>query len=362
MVVCPPVLFCVVYVFNSAMFRPNIEPTLSIYSVVEEFTKLATQVNVTDLELELNFTSCTKGFLKKAIKKYVYSFDPNIPLFLTSNFKEWTDYARMKTSSEPFGFKNHEDVVERVLKLLPEANKTTPIGLTDHGDCKRCILVASSGVSTGKGLGKLIDKYDVVIRMNNAPVKKYEKDVGSKTTFRLVYPESAFRTSSSYDKNSVLVFVPYKLDDYLWLEAVIKGDDPIKKGLKFWKKSATSLNKPADKIQILNPYLGHEVANYHMKTKKRPSTGAMAVVMALHYCDHLHITGYGYHPNVTIHYYEKSKGIPRDGAHSWFNENRYIMKLLYCGVIEKDLTGLYEAEVRIRGSELFNCSEPLSTE
>ena len=52
--------------------------------------------------------------------------------------------------------------------------------------CKQCALVTSSGHLSGKGAGKEIDNSECVIRMNAAPTLKYEKDVGSRTTFRVV--------------------------------------------------------------------------------------------------------------------------------------------------------------------------------
>ncbi len=48
-----------------------------------------------------------------------------------------------------------------------------------------CAIVASSKALKGKHLGMKIDSNEVVMRMNGAPTKGYEKDVGSKTTFRV---------------------------------------------------------------------------------------------------------------------------------------------------------------------------------
>lgn len=50
--------------------------------------------------------------------------------------------------------------------------------------CGSCALVSSSGHLLGSGAGKDIDAHDCVIRMNNAPVRGYEKDVGIRTTIR----------------------------------------------------------------------------------------------------------------------------------------------------------------------------------
>lgn len=52
--------------------------------------------------------------------------------------------------------------------------------------CSQCALVSSSGQMLGAGVGEEIDKIECVIRMNNAPTGGYEKDVGSRTSVRVV--------------------------------------------------------------------------------------------------------------------------------------------------------------------------------
>lgn len=52
--------------------------------------------------------------------------------------------------------------------------------------CSHCALVSSSGQMLGAGMGEEIDKTECVIRMNNAPTAGYEKDVGSRTSIRVV--------------------------------------------------------------------------------------------------------------------------------------------------------------------------------
>ena len=52
--------------------------------------------------------------------------------------------------------------------------------------CKKCAIVSSSGQLLGRGAGKEIDKNECVIRMNDAPTKGFEKDVGTRTTARVI--------------------------------------------------------------------------------------------------------------------------------------------------------------------------------
>ena len=52
--------------------------------------------------------------------------------------------------------------------------------------CNACALVSSSGMLLGSNAGSQIDSADCVFRLNSAPTLGFEKDVGSKTTVRVI--------------------------------------------------------------------------------------------------------------------------------------------------------------------------------
>ncbi|XP_072043209.1 alpha-N-acetylgalactosaminide alpha-2,6-sialyltransferase 5-like [Amphiura filiformis] len=52
--------------------------------------------------------------------------------------------------------------------------------------CGQCTLVSSSGQLLNQSAGHEIDKAECVIRMNSAPIRNYENDVGSRTTVRVI--------------------------------------------------------------------------------------------------------------------------------------------------------------------------------
>lgn len=59
-------------------------------------------------------------------------------------------------------------------------------------------------------------------RLNNAPIHGYEQDVGSKTTMRLFYPESAhFNPRKENNPDTLLVLVPFKPMDFQWMETIL---------------------------------------------------------------------------------------------------------------------------------------------
>jgi len=51
---------------------------------------------------------------------------------------------------------------------------------------KSCALVGNSGILKRTQFGQSIDKHEAVMRVNQAPVKGYEKYVGSKVTYRML--------------------------------------------------------------------------------------------------------------------------------------------------------------------------------
>ncbi|XP_070447931.1 alpha-N-acetylgalactosaminide alpha-2,6-sialyltransferase 3 isoform X3 [Equus przewalskii] len=53
-------------------------------------------------------------------------------------------------------------------------------------DCDLCAIVSNSGQMVGQKVGNEIDQCSCIWRMNNAPTKGYEEDVGRMTTIRVV--------------------------------------------------------------------------------------------------------------------------------------------------------------------------------
>lgn len=59
--------------------------------------------------------------------------------------------------------------------------------------------------------------FTVLSRMNKARTSGYERDVGSRTTHHIIYPESAI----DLDNTTSLVFFPFKTLDLQWLPGAI---------------------------------------------------------------------------------------------------------------------------------------------
>lgn len=58
-------------------------------------------------------------------------------------------------------------------------------------------------------------------RLNEAPVSGYSRDVGTKTTLRITYPEGAIQKPERYEKDSLFVFSAFKPLDFKWLRQMV---------------------------------------------------------------------------------------------------------------------------------------------
>lgn len=172
--------------------------------------------------------------------------------------------------SPPLGLQGTEEHLALALASLPQPG--LPPSLRREGSCRRCVVVGSGGVLYGSHLGSHIDQYDVIIRytcqsqtdkcertsywcadsipkqpnvnkvkgkgrkkiiffidyifisvtrLNNAPVPGFERDAGSRTTIRLIYPEGAPHSANEYQKTTMVALVVFKSLDLDWLTSVI---------------------------------------------------------------------------------------------------------------------------------------------
>lgn len=66
------------------------------------------------------------------------------------------------------------------------------------------------------------------IRLNDAPVRGYEDDVGNKTTMRFFYPESAsYNPELHNEPGTLMVLVPFKQQDLRWLKEILYNEKRV---------------------------------------------------------------------------------------------------------------------------------------
>ncbi|XP_072430609.1 ST3 beta-galactoside alpha-2,3-sialyltransferase 3a isoform X2 [Chiloscyllium punctatum] len=287
---------------------------------------------------------CRKGFASAQMTAIFPKFSKPAPMFLDNTYRRW---SKLKDFVPPFGIKGQESVIQKILGITKHYTLTSYL---DSLTCKRCIIMGNGGIVANKSLGSRIDEYDVVIRLNEAPVKGFEKDVGAKTTLRITYPEGAIQKPARYEKDSLFVFAGFKPQDFKWLKYIVYKEK-VSPSDGFWKSVATVVPKEPKEIRILNPYfireaaftfIGLPVNNGMMGRGNIPTLGTVAITMALHNCDEVAVAGFGYDmnaPNAPLHYYEnvKMSAIKESWTHNIGKEKEFLRKLVK-GQVITDLT------------------------
>ncbi|XP_074544376.1 ST3 beta-galactoside alpha-2,3-sialyltransferase 3b isoform X1 [Halichoeres trimaculatus] len=288
--------------------------------------------------------ACKPGYAAAKMTTIYPKFIKPAPLFLDRNFKR---LAKVSNHLPPFGFKTQERVIDSILTI------TKNYGLGEELDslpCKRCVIVGNGGILFNKSLGSRIDEYDVVVRLNEAPIGSYSKDVGTKTTLRITYPEGAIQKPENYEKDSLFVFSAFKPPDFKWLKHMV-FKEKLRGVEGFWKSVAHTVPREPTEFRILNPYFIQEAAfqfiglpfnNGVMGKGNIPTLGTVAITMALHNCDEVAVAGFGYDmntPHAPLHYYEtvKMSAIKESWTHNISKEKEFLRKLVKANVIS-DLT------------------------
>lgn len=69
--------------------------------------------------------------------------------------------------------------------------------------------------------------------MNDAPVFGFERDAGSRTTIRLIYPEGAPSLLQEYENTEVVALVVFKSLDIAWLTSAVTKEPLVSNVRRF---------------------------------------------------------------------------------------------------------------------------------
>ncbi|XP_008182168.1 beta-galactoside alpha-2,6-sialyltransferase 2 isoform X2 [Acyrthosiphon pisum] len=120
---------------------------------------------------------------------------------------DWT--CDMASSVEKFRTLEKNDIDHMLTKNIPDV----PL-FDDNEVFGTCAIISNAATLRNSNLGYFIDQHDLVLRFNNAPTKGYEKDVGSKTTIRILNsqvvtkPQFQFVSSPLYKRLKLLMWDP----------------------------------------------------------------------------------------------------------------------------------------------------------
>jgi hypothetical protein len=156
--------------------------------------------------------------------------------------------------------------------------------LTERRESSTCAVVGSSGSLIGRSYGREIDRADVVLRVNQAPAtRQFQQDVGTRTTVRVwgfipmpwhnvtVWDGKAHPPWQGTDEEQLLLYCP-----------------PVRWVSICWKEAmAHPLPRFAPSA---HNHLAKEIG---LSRNKHPSSGAMAVRLALAICGRVVVYGFG---------------------------------------------------------------------
>ncbi|KAK9529558.1 hypothetical protein VZT92_013641 [Zoarces viviparus] len=200
--------------------------------------------------------------------------------------------------------------------------------------CRSCAVVGNSGNLRQSGNGNLIDSHNSVYRMNKAVTRGFEKDVGNRTTYHFLYPESAVDVARGVS----LVLLPFKLRDMEWLTSALSTGQVKMTYMRV--KDRVEADK--DKVLVVNPaFFKYANDRWTEGHGRYPSTGMLAIIFALHTCDQVSVFGYGADQQGNWHHYwednRNAGAFRKTGVHSADFEKQIIQQLAKEGKISLHL-------------------------
>ncbi|KAH9616107.1 hypothetical protein KSS87_007903 [Heliosperma pusillum] len=181
-----------------------------------------------------------------------------------------------------------------------------------------CAVVGNSGILLNKEYGELIDKQEAVIRLNNARVESYPKNVGSKTSISFVNSNVLHLCAREkkcfchpYGTNVPIVMYmcqPVQFLDYIICNSPHKSPlivtdqrfDVICARLVKYYSLKRFANEGLSNKTYEEWFSGHDGVWFHY------SSGMQAVTLALGLCDRVHLFGFG-KSNDTKHHYHTNQ-------------------------------------------------------
>lgn len=187
--------------------------------------------------------------------------------------------------------------------------------------CSSCAIVSSSGQMLGTNAGKHIDRNPCVIRMNDAPVKSFEADVGNKTTVRIV----GHASSSNLKREQINLFQGTGTPQHV----IMWGPrDAMKWDGRGWGyNNINNFSRAYRRIKfymMTQTQMGYADRSFEEETGKNRahsgtwlSTGWFTMQLARNICDRIHVYGMvndeyctiseNQKKNISYHYYANKK-------------------------------------------------------
>ncbi|XP_051508584.1 alpha-N-acetylgalactosaminide alpha-2,6-sialyltransferase 5-like [Myxocyprinus asiaticus] len=180
--------------------------------------------------------------------------------------------------------------------------------------CKCCALVTSSGHMTGSDRGVEIDHTECVIRMNDAPTRGYQRDVGQRTSLRVVAHSSMQRVLRNWhellNSSQETFFIFWGPGNYMRQD----GKGLVYNNLRLIKQMMPKLQVYViSRLKMLHfdELFKRETGKDRKRSNSWLSTGWFTMAIAMEICDRINVYGMippefckSPKPSMPYHYYE----------------------------------------------------------
>lgn len=183
-----------------------------------------------------------------------------------------------------------------------------------------CIVVGNSRNLLDSGKGENIDSCDCVIRINTAPTRSYEEDVGSKTTARIINTAIQRGDSVEYSPTTTKNWLKGKQGHFILKPS--RNPD-------FAESAANLAHAEAELYYLTEKWQDKFYDDLKDRFyKSQPSTGLFAVWLAKALFKDVSAIGFDFYQSEYIHYYEDTKKEENPDAHQWKSEMSEFIRIL----------------------------------
>ncbi|XP_062506392.1 uncharacterized protein LOC134182965 [Corticium candelabrum] len=204
---------------------------------------------------------------------------------------------------------------------------------------KSCALVGSSSLLLNRSYGSDIDSRDLVVRINDAPIRGYEKYVGSRIA-DVIFTSAGRamsrcpRTVNNRTVNNRTLIVR------CWHRYNRAGVKDCKKRFSLPVYSISPYLTSFTK-DVLKEY---KLKRFKDKRYSAPTSGVYATVFCLNFCRELHLYGFGYTKGQAYSYYSNLK--PGGKTRHDFRTERFLIHDISNGNATQKLEDIPEFSCR----------------
>ncbi|MGH0139295.1 UNVERIFIED_CONTAM: hypothetical protein FKN15_076385 [Acipenser sinensis] len=256
-------------------------------------------------------TTCPESIRSRSaeIDWFKQLFIPDISLFMHKEHFNDEEWKRLEHFNPPYGWMgtNYTEVKQAVELISGLKEQTVLLSTKRNDGCIRCASVGNGGILNGSRKGAEILFTTIPIYCNLK-----QKHAGNVKKCQVIKSAQPF-------KEIKYIMVTEGMRDYQWLRALLLNTT-VSRGpyLEMRPRSYFGTDFTPEKYLVAHPDFNRYIKNRFLKSKTvegidwaiyRPTTGAFALLLALHLCDV--VDAYGYitedyakYPN---HYYDKTK-------------------------------------------------------